>query len=140
MIRVLLVGDRPQLFHLCQKHLERNGCECEFAQSERAVWERLGQRQFDLVLRLHTSQRTSGANLADLLRGSQTTLFHALRLEVGCCWVPLLRLGEECFGEPALRPSEFANALDEVLKEIRAGSVEAAYRTSASALQKRQAV
>jgi hypothetical protein len=38
---------------------------------------------------------------------------------VGCRWVPLLRLGEECFGAPALRPSEFAHALVVALKEIR---------------------
>jgi len=41
-------------------------------------------------------------------------------VEVGYWWVPILRLGEECFGAAVLRPSEFANALDEVLKEIRA--------------------
>jgi len=82
----------------------------------------LGQRQFDLVLSLHTSRGTSRLCLAVLLSGSPTTLFYALRVEVGCWWVPLLRLGEECFGAPALRPSEFADALDEVLKEIRANS------------------
>ena len=120
LIRVLLVGDSPQLFFLCQKHLERKGCECEFAECERAVWEMLGQRQFDLVLSLHTRRGSSSPGLAILLSGSPTTLFYALRVEVGCWWVPILRLGEECFGAPALRPSEFANALDEVLKEIRA--------------------
>jgi hypothetical protein len=120
VIRVLLVGDSSQLFFLHQKHLERNGCECNFADCERAAWEMLGQRQFDLVLSLHTSRGTSRPCLAVLLSGSPTTLFYALRVEVGCWWVPLLRLGEECFGAPALRPSEFADALDEVLKEIRA--------------------
>jgi hypothetical protein len=120
MVRVLLVGDSPQLFFLCQKHLEKNGCECEFAKCERAVWETLGQRQFDLVLGLHTSQGTRSPSLVVLLSGSPTTLFYALRVEVGYWWVPILRLGEDCFGAPALRPSEFANALDEVLKEIRA--------------------
>jgi hypothetical protein len=118
MIRVLLVGDSPQLFFLCQKHLERNGCECEFAECERAAREMLGQCHFDLVLSWHTSRGTGSPSLAVLLRGSPTTLFHSLRLEVGCWWVPLLRLGEECFGAHALRPSEFASALDEVLKEI----------------------
>jgi hypothetical protein len=133
-VRVLLVGDSPKLFFFSQKHLERNGCECEFASCDRGAWERLGQRQFDLVLRLHTRQGASGPSLAVLLRGTQTTLFHALRLEVGCWWVPLLRSGKECFGVPALSPSEFANALDEVLKEIRAAYVGTAYRTSVSSL------
>ncbi len=135
MIRVLLVGDSPKLFFFCQKYLERNGCECEFAEYDRGALEKLGQRQFDLVLSLHTSQGISGSSLAVLLRGSQTTLFHALRLEVGCWWVPLLRSGEECFGAPALSPSEFANALDDVLKGIRAACAGTAFRTSASSLQ-----
>ena len=79
MVRVLLVGDSPKLFFYCQKHLEMNGCECEFAECDRGALERLGQRQFDLVLSLHTRQGISGSSLAVLLRGSQATLFHGLR-------------------------------------------------------------
>ena len=122
VIRVLLVGDSPQLFFVYQKHLERNGCECEFVESEHEAWEMLGQREFDIVLSLHANRGSNSPRLAVLLSGTQTTLFYALRLEVGCWWVPLLKLGEECFGAPALRPSEFANALEGVLKEIRTAS------------------
>jgi hypothetical protein len=120
MIRVLLVGDSPQFFFLCQRHLERNGCECEFAGCERAVWETLDRRQFDLVLSLHATRGTSSPGLAVLLRGSPATLFYALRVEEGAWWVPILKWGEECFGMPPLRASEFADALDEILREIRA--------------------
>ena len=120
VIRVLLVGDSPQSFFLHQKHLERNGCECEFAESERTAWEMLGRHRFDLVLSLHPSRGASCPSLGVLLSGSQTTLFYALRVEVGYWWVPMLRLGEECFGAPVLRPNEFASSLDELLKEIRA--------------------
>jgi hypothetical protein len=119
-IRVLLVGDSPQAFFHHQKHLEKNGCECEFVESERTAWEMLGRRQFDLVLSLHPSRGASCPSLGVLLSGSQTTLFYALRVEVGYWWVPMLRLGEECFGATVLRPGEFANSLDELLKEIRA--------------------
>jgi len=120
VIRVLLIGDSRQSFFIHQKHLERNGCECEFAECERAAWEKLGRRQFDLVLSLHPSRGTNSPSLGVLLSGSPTTLFYALRVEVGYWWVPILRLGEECFGAPVVRPSEFATALGEVLKEIRA--------------------
>jgi hypothetical protein len=120
MIRVLLVGDSPQWFYIHQKHLESNGCECEFAECERTAWEMLSDRQFDLVLCLHPSRGASSPSLGILLSGSPTTLFYALRVEVGHWWVPILRLGEECFGAPVVRPSEFANALGEVLMEIRA--------------------
>ena len=80
----------------------------------------LSDRQFDLVLSLHSSRGTSSPSLGLLLGGSATTLFYAVRVEVGYWWVPILRLGEECFGAPVVRPSEFATALGEVLKEIRA--------------------
>ena len=120
VIRVLLVGDSPQFFFVHQKHLEKNGCECEFAECEQAAWEILGHRQFNLVLSLHPSRGAGSPSLGILLSGSPTTLFYALRVEVGYWWVPILRLGEECFGAPVLRPREFPDALSEVLKEIRA--------------------
>ena len=80
----------------------------------------LSARQFDLVLTLHPGRGTSSPSLGILLSGSATTLFYALRVEVGYWWVPILRLGEECFGAPVLRPSEFVDTLNEVLREIRA--------------------
>jgi hypothetical protein len=120
MIRVLLVGGSPQSFFLHRQHLEKNGCQCEFAACERTAWETLGHRQFGLVLSLHPSRGTGNPSLGVLLSGSPTTLFYALRVEVGYWWVPILRLGEECFGAPVLRPSQFPDALSEVLKEIRA--------------------
>jgi hypothetical protein len=119
-IKVLLIGDSPKLFFRCQKYLEWNGCECEFAECEKSVLNMLGQRNFDLVRSLHTSRGKSSPSLVELLSGLPTTLFYGLRVEVGYWWVPILRLGEECFGAPALRPGEFSSALNEVLKEIRA--------------------
>ena len=120
IIKVYLIGDSPQLFFRCQKYLERNGCECEFAEREKSIWKILDQHQIDLVLSLHASRGTHRPSLVELLSGLPTTLFYGLRVEVGYWWVPILRLGEECFGAPALRPSEFSSALNEVLKEIRA--------------------
>jgi hypothetical protein len=132
IVRVLFVGGSPQLFSLHQKQLERKGCECEFAECEGSACEMLGQRQFDFVLCLHASRGTRGTSLAVLLSGSPTTLFYALRVEVGFWWVPILRLGEECFGSPSLRPSEFANELDDVLDEIRVVCVRTAPSVAAS--------
>jgi hypothetical protein len=117
-IRVLLVGESPQLFSLHEKHLKRKNVECEYAECEREVWEILGRRQFDLVLSLHTGQGTRSPGLVELLSGSATTLFYALRVEVGYWWVPILRLGEECLGAPALRPSEFFGEITGLLEEI----------------------
>jgi hypothetical protein len=120
-VRVLLVGDSPKVFSSCRRRLETNGCHCEFAECEREVWNVLEQRQFDIVLSVHRDRRTRTESLGALLSGSRTTLFYALPVEKGCCWVPILRVGEECFSAPAMRPTEFATALDEVLEQIKAG-------------------
>ena len=119
-IRVLLVGDSPEVLSSCRRRLEASGCHCEFAECEREVWKVLAQRQFDIVLSVHRGRSASTESLGALLSGSRTTLFYALPVEKGCWWVPILNIGEECFGAPALRPTEFANALDEVLEQIKA--------------------
>jgi hypothetical protein len=56
-----------------------------------------------------------------LLSGSRITLFYALPVEEGCWWVPVLRIGDECIGEPALRPHEFSIVLDVIVKELKVG-------------------
>ncbi len=117
-VRVLLVGDSPKVFSSCRRRLETNGCHCEFAECEREVWNVLEERQFDIVLSVHKSRSASTESLGALLSGSRTTLFYALPVERSCWWVPILKIGEECFGVPALRPTEFVNALDEVLEQI----------------------
>lgn len=120
-IRVLLVGDSAEVFSSCRQRLMASGCHCEFAECEREVWNVLQQRQFDIVLSVHRGRSAHTESLGALLSGSRTTLFYALPVEKGCWWVPILKVGEECFGAPALRPTEFANALDEVLEQIKAG-------------------
>jgi hypothetical protein len=118
-VRVLLVGDSPGIFSSWRRRLERNGCHCEFAECQREVWNVLRQRQFDIVLSLHRGAGTRTESLGAFLSGSLTTLFYALPVETGCWWVPVLKVGEECFSAPALRPSGFAKALDEVLEQIK---------------------
>src|SRR4029077_13299932 len=119
-VRVLLVGDSPKMFSSCRRRLETNGCHCEFAECEREVWSVLRQRQFDIVLSVHRGAGTRTESLGAFLSGSLTTLFYALPVEKGCWWVPILRVGEECFGAVALRPTEFSKVLLEVLEQIKA--------------------
>jgi hypothetical protein len=120
-IRVLLVGDGAEVFSSRRRRLEASGCHCEFAECEREVWNVLQQRQFHIVLSVHRGRSARTESLGALLSGSRTTLFYALPVEKGCWWVPILKVGEECFGAPALRPTEFAYVLDEVLGQIKAG-------------------
>ena len=120
-VSVLLVGDSPKVFSSCRRHLDKNGCQCEFAECEREVWSVLEQRQFDIVLSVHKGRSNGAESLGALLSGSRSTLFYALPVENGCWWVSILRVGEECFGAPALRPTEFASVLDEIVERIKAG-------------------
>ena len=120
-VRVLLVGESLEVFSSCRRRLVTSGCHCEFAECEREVWDVLRQRQFDIVLSVYRGRSARTESLGALLSGSRTTLFYALPVEKGCWWVPILKVGEECFGASALRPTEFANALDEVLEQIKAG-------------------
>jgi hypothetical protein len=119
-VEVLLVGDGPQVFSLSQRQLERKACRCHFARSQRGLEELLNQKQFDIVLTMHRIEGRSTDWLGAALSGSRTTLFYALPVEVGCWWVPVLRVGTECFGAPALRPREFSDVLNEIVHEIRA--------------------
>ena len=118
-VDVLLVGDGPQVFSLSRGQLESKGCRCHFARSQRGLEELLNQKQFDIVLTMHRIQGSGTDWLGAALSGSRTTLFYALPVEVGCWWVPILRVGTECFGAPALRPSEFSDVLNEIVDEIR---------------------
>jgi len=118
-VEVLLAGDGPQVFSLSRGQLESKGCRCHFARSHRGLEELLNQKQFDIVLTMHRIQGSSTDWLGAALSGSRTTLFYALPVEVGCWSVPILRVGTECFGAPALRPSEFSDVLNEIVDEIR---------------------
>jgi hypothetical protein len=120
VVKVLLAGDSPQAFSLSQGHLERKGCQCHFAKSQRELEQLLNQKQFDIVLTMHRVKGSSTGSLGALLLGSRTTLFYVLPVEVGCWWVPVLRVGAGCFGAPALRPREFYDALTGIIDEIRA--------------------
>jgi hypothetical protein len=126
VVKVLLAGDSPQVFSLSQGHLERKGCQCHCARSQRELEQLLNQKQFDIVLAMHRMKGSSTGSLGALLLGSRTTLFYALPVEVGCWWVPVLRVGAECFGAAALRPREFSDALTGIVDEIRATAAKAA--------------
>lgn len=122
-VEVLLVGDGPQVFSLSQRQLERKGCRCHFANSQKKLKDLLSQKQFDIVLAMHRIEGGSTDWLGAALSGSRTSLFYLLPVEVGCWWVPVLRIGTDCLGSPALRHSEFFDALNEIVNETRAAAV-----------------
>ena len=118
IVRVLLVGERPQSFSLSRQLLERNGCKCHFAASLGAAKDLLHLWQFDIVLSTHIVPSETIGRLVRLLSGSGISLFSSLRVEEGSWWLPVLQFGKECYG-PALRVGDLAHFLVDLRKQFR---------------------
>jgi hypothetical protein len=99
-VEVLLVGDGPQVFSLSQGQLERKGCRCHFAKSQRKLKELLNQKQFDIVL---TMPRIEGGSTDWLGQLYQVRVLHCsasclLKSVVGGCLYS--GLGKNVLGLP----------------------------------------
>lgn len=111
-----MVGECPHLFIFPRSPLGRVGCHCYFASSHREVRKLLSRTKFDIVLSLNTYQSLS--KLTHLLTGLRISMFHMLLVEEGCWWLPVVRNGKDCLGDPAMSPQEFTYVLAEVVREI----------------------
>jgi hypothetical protein len=111
---VLLVGESFQASSALTEQLLRWGFRCHFAGSMRTARQLMISERVDVVLcDMHLSDGT-GIRLLGLLAGLPVTAFLCLPVESSCFWLPAIDAGKECLGSPALRPSEFANALEEM--------------------------
>jgi hypothetical protein len=119
VIKVLLVGEEPREFFLSQQLLERSDCQCHFARYEQEIAQLLIATEFDIVLSTHRISGGSIHQLVALLSGSRASMFYSLRVEEGYWWLPVLTLGKECLGTPALRGREFVHVLDQLFMRIK---------------------
>jgi hypothetical protein len=117
-VRVLLLGECAKGSSHLLWHLEQRGCHCSFAASAEEAVALFHQCKVHLIL--STSPVHQATKIVSLLGRFNCSVFYAYPVEQGCWWLPLMNSGQKCFGAPALRPSEFADALDQKLKEIRA--------------------
>jgi hypothetical protein len=76
----------------------------------------------DIVLTMLRIEGSSTDWLGAALSGSRASLFYTLPVGVGCWWVPVLGVGLDCLGSPALRHGEFFDVLNEIVDEIRAAA------------------
>ena len=71
----------------------------------------MNRKQFDIVLSMRRLEGSSTDWLCAALSGSRTTLFYALPVEVGCWWVPILKVGRDRFGSPCFASSPEAKTV-----------------------------
>lgn len=117
-LQVLLVGMSVAAASELRQWLERRGCHCRMAASYREACGLLRRASFDLVLSQMHLPDGSAYPLLAALQGVSTTLFFCLAVHHGCWWLPAIDRGQMCWGAPALRPREFARALDTVVGEM----------------------
>lgn len=118
VVRVVLLGKCARGASHLLWHLGQRGCHCSFAGSAEEAVALFHQCKVHLIL--STSPMHQATKLVSLLGRFKCSVFYAYPVEQGCWWLPLMNSGQKCFGAPALRPSEFADVLDQKLKEIRA--------------------
>lgn len=120
-VRVLLLGGSEKSSSFLAWHLERHGCHCWFATSPEEALALFERYNFQLVLSTKPL-RLANAMVARLGE-SRCNVFYCQPVEDGCWWLPLVDHGKKCMGSPALRPSEFVSALDQIVREIRSAAL-----------------
>jgi DNA-binding NtrC family response regulator len=121
-IQVLVVGECARTPSHLAKRVEERGCTCEFADTYHAARMLLECRNFDLMLSPVKLGKSSMLPLMKMLRGSRSTAFYYQVVEDSCWWLPAIFRGQVCFGQNALRPSEFIPILDKAIDELRTGA------------------
>ncbi len=124
--QILLVGKGVRQACALVERLRERGCACQLATSYGEARSLLEASGFDLVLSETDLPDGNAHHLRSLLAGSRTTLYYWLAVQDGCWWLPALEQGQQRWGAPALRPSEFAQALDAMLEQMRSCARESA--------------
>lgn len=119
LVPVLLISEARNGFSHLVKELEARGCQCRSVGSYDDALRLLTSAGFDLVVGVAPLPRGAISSLGSLLADRRASFFCAQPVEDGCWWVPIYRRGKRCFGAPALRASEFAELLDEIVEEVR---------------------
>lgn len=115
---VLLVGQSFQSPNRLTNRLRRWGFRCHFAGNMRAARELLSSMRVDVVLSDMRLSDGTGIALLGILTGLAVTAFLCFPLETSCFWLPAVAAGKKCLGLPALRPAEFAKALEEMARSL----------------------
>lgn len=117
---VLLVGQNFQSAQTLTERLRGWKFRCHFATNVRAASEFLAVRPVDLLLsNTHLLDGTGYRLLMNLVR-LPVSAYLCFPVENSCLWLPAVDGGKPCLGLPALRPLEFARALEEMALRLSA--------------------
>ena len=116
----LLVGQNLHGALALTDRLHRWGFRCHFAGNVRAASDLLSSHSVDLMLSNTHLPDGTGFGLLMGLAALPVTAFLCLPVENGCFWLPAIDGGKECLGLPALRPAEFASAIEEMAQCLTA--------------------
>ena len=117
---VLLVGRNGSWGSVVLGSLRKFECEVSYEFPQRATPEFAKAGRYDLILLDSTVSSDQRRELAAALSGSGASIFYTFPVEYGCWWLPALRSGEDCHGEPAFRRSEFTQELERILGSLTA--------------------
>jgi hypothetical protein len=112
---VLLVGRNGSWGTTVLKSLAKFGSKTYFVAQDAVTSKTVTQGAFDLVLLDSTVSPEQRRQIASQLVGSETSVFYTFPVENGCWWLPALRRGQDCHGDPAFRRKEFAEELERML-------------------------
>jgi hypothetical protein len=112
-VKILVVGQNAAALDHLRRQLHERSYRCWVASSARECTELSAQHHFPLVL-------------STVLPGSETfpwdgatrAVFYCYPVRNDCWWLPVIRDGERCFGDRALRAREFAGLLDQFRREL----------------------
>src|ERR1700676_141718 len=117
-IDVLFVGPGFHDTQALADRMRRWGFRCHFASSIRTARELVNSMRVGLVLSKIGLPDGTGFGLVADLSGLPVTAFLCLPVEDSCYWIPAIDSGNECLGNPPLRPLEYLNALEEMSRCI----------------------
>jgi hypothetical protein len=115
-LNVLLIAENERACGELARRLEKKGFRSWFASTASEVRFLLDERgPFHLVL--STRPVLQGSALLELLSSFSCEVFYSYPIEDSCLWLRAANDGQACTKSPALRPSEFAVAVDAIVRQ-----------------------
>jgi CheY-like chemotaxis protein len=115
---ILLVGQNFQNAQTLTRWLDRWRFLCHVATNVRAARDFIAMQPVDLVLSNTHLPDGTGYRLLMNLERLPISAFLCVPVENSCFWLPAIDRGKKCLGLPALRPSEFARAIEEMAQYL----------------------